>query len=209
MSALDRIAHFKGRRDEVPNQELARDLAAKKDRAGIREIATSLSDPDKDIQADCIKVLYEVGYIDPALISGYAEEFLKLLHSRNNRLVWGGMIALATVAALQPELVYSHRGEIEKVMDEGSVITVDNGVLALAQAASKNAKYSTAIFPYLLNHLKSCRPKDLAQHAEKTLPAVNATNRSQFAAVVTKRLPEVSGSALGRLKKVLREAEGR
>jgi len=32
MSVLDRIAHFQNRRDEVPNQELARDLAKKKDR---------------------------------------------------------------------------------------------------------------------------------------------------------------------------------
>ncbi len=209
MPALERIAHFKGRRDEVPNQELARDLASKKDRAGIGEIAANLSNPDKDIQADCIKVLYEVGYIDPALISGYAEDFLKLLQSRNNRLVWGGMIALGTVAGLKPDLVYAHRLEIEKAMDEGSVITMDNGVLALARAAAKNEKYNKAIFPYLLNHLKGCRPKELAQHAEKTLPAVDSSNRSQFAAVISGRMKEVSGSALTRLKKVLQEAEGR
>ncbi len=178
-------------------------------RTGIREIAANLSNPDKDIQADCIKVLYEVGYIEPALITDYAEEFLKLLHSRNNRLVWGGMIALGTVAALKADLVYSHRAEIEKAMNEGSVITMDNGVLALSRAASKNEKYNQAIFPHLLNHLKTCRPKELAQHAEKTLPAVNASNRSQFAAVVAKRMKEVSGSALTRLKKVLREADER
>jgi hypothetical protein len=209
MSALERLAHSKGRRDEVPNQELARDLAAKKDRAGIREIAANLSNPDKDIQADCVKVLYEVGYIAPALIGDYAEDFLKLLHSRNNRLVWGGMIALGTVASLKADLVFAHRAEIEKVMDEGSVITMDNGVLALARAAAKNEKYNKAIFPYLLNHLKTCRLKEVPQHAEKTLPAVNATNRSQFAAVVTKRMKDLSGSAVTRLTKVLREAEAR
>jgi hypothetical protein len=209
MFALERLAHSKGRRDEVPNQELARDLAAKKDRAGIREIAANLSNPDKDIQADCVKVLYEVGYIAPALIADYAEDFLKLLHSRNNRLVWGGMIALGTVASLKADLVFAHRAEIEKVMDEGSVITMDNGVLALARAAAKNEKYNKAIFPYLLNHLKTCRLKEVPQHAEKTLPAVNATNRTQFAAVVTKRMKDLSGSAVTRLTKVLREAEAR
>ncbi len=207
MSALERIAHFKGRRDEVPNQELARDLASKKDRAGIGEIAANLANPEVDIQADCIKVLYEVGYIEPALVSGYAEDFLKLLQSPNNRLVWGGMIALSTVAGLKADLVYSHRLEIEKAMDAGSVITMDNGVLALARAAAKNEKYNKAIFPYLLNHLKGCRPKELAQHAEKTLPAVNSSNRSQFATVISRRMKEVSGSALTRLKKVLSEAE--
>ena len=95
MSALERIAHFRNRRDEVPNQELARDLAARKDRAGIREIAENLWNKDKGIQADCVKVLYEVGYLNPHWSPPYAEEFLKLLKSKNNRLVWGGMIALA------------------------------------------------------------------------------------------------------------------
>jgi len=209
MSVIERLATSLGQRGDVANQELARDLAAKKDRAGIREIAANLSNPDKDIQADCVKVLYEVGYIAPALIADYAEDFLKLLHSRNNRLVWGGMIALGTVASLKADLVFAHRAEIEKVMDEGSVITMDNGVLALARAAAKNEKYNKAIFPYLLNHLKTCRLKEVPQHAEKTLPAVNATNRTQFAAVVTKRMKDLSGSAVTRLTKVLREAEAR
>ena len=57
MSVLNRIAHFQKRRDEVPNQKLARELAEKKDREGIREIAENLWNKDKRIQADCIKVL--------------------------------------------------------------------------------------------------------------------------------------------------------
>lgn len=209
MSALEKIAHFRGRRDEVPNQQLARALAARKDRAGIREIAANLSNPEPAVQADCIKVLYETGYIDPALIADYADDFVKLLVSRNNRLIWGGMIALGTIAALRPDFIFSHRAETEEAMDEGSVITVDNGVLALARAAARSRKYSKEIFPYLLDHLKTCRPKDLAQHAEKTLLAVNASNRSQFAAVVTKRMKDLAGSAVKRLTKVLQEAEAR
>ena len=74
MSPLDRIAHFQNRRDEVPNQTRAGDLASKKDRAGIREIAENLWNKDKGIQADCIKVLYEIGYIDPALVANYVED---------------------------------------------------------------------------------------------------------------------------------------
>ncbi len=207
MSALEKIAHFQGRRDEVPNQRLARDLASKKDRAGIREIAANLTNPDKGIQADCIKVLYEIGYIDPALIADYAEDFLKLLTSRNNRLVWGGMIALGTIASLRADFVFAHRTEIEKAMDGGSVITVDNGVLALARAASKDGKYNKAIFPYLIKHLETCRLKDLPQHAEKTLPAVTLSNRSQFATLLTRRMKDAGGSALVRLKRVLKAAE--
>jgi hypothetical protein len=206
MPGLEQIATFQDRRDERPNQELARDLAQRKDRAVIREIARNLSNPNKNIQADCIKVLYEVGYLNPALIADHAEEFLKLLKSRNNRLVWGGMIALATVAELKAPLIYAHRTDIQKAMEAGSVITVDNGVLALARAASKSPAYNRAIFPYLMKHLKTCRPKDVAQHAEKTLPAVRAADRARFIAVLTRRLTDLSGSGLARVKKVMRAA---
>lgn len=206
MSALDRIAHFQNRRDEVPNRELARDLAAKKDRAGIREIAGHLWDKNTNIAADCIKVLYEVGYIDPSLIADYVEDLVKLLNSRNNRLVWGGMIALAEASRANPDGVYKHLAEVKKAMDAGSVITVDSAVKALALTAAANAEYNAAIFPILLKHLQTCRPKDVAQHSEKTLPAVTAANKTKFIAALEKRMEDLSGPALARVKKVIKQA---
>jgi len=206
MPVLDRIAHFQNRRDEAPNRALARELAAKRDRAGVREIAEHLWDKNKDIQADCIKVLYEVGSLDPGLVAGYFDDFLKLLKSRNNRLVWGAMTAIAAVAEIASDQVHGHFAEIRKAMDEGSVITMDNGIQALARAASKDAGYNRAIFPYLLEHLKTCRPKDVAQHSEKSLPAVNASNKAAFVAALEKRSSDLSSSGLARVKKVIKQA---
>ena len=48
MSIINRLANSLCRRDEVPNQELARDLAAKKDKKGIREIAENLWNKDRN-----------------------------------------------------------------------------------------------------------------------------------------------------------------
>jgi len=207
MSALNRIAYFQNRRDEVPNQELAKDLARRKDKSGIREIAENLWNKDKNVQADCIKVLYETGYIDPSLIADYAEDYIKLLRSKNNRLVWGGMIALGIVADLKADMVFEHLTEIQKAMEAGSVITKDNGVLALARAASRAEKYNKAIFPYLLEHLRTCRPKDVPQHSEKTLPAVNASNKAAFTKALEKRMEDLSGAGLNRIKKVIKQAQ--
>ncbi len=209
MSALERIAHFQNRRDEVPNQVLARELASSADRDGICEIAENLTNKNRAIQADCIKVLYEIGYIDPSLIAEHAEKFVRLLHSHNNRLVWGGMIALGAVADLRPHVVVAHLDDIELAIRKGSVITVDNGVQVLARAASKDDKYSREILPYLIEHLRTCRPKELPQHAEKSLPAINAVNKARFIRVLTARLDEVSGAALARVKKVVQQAEQR
>jgi hypothetical protein len=209
MSVLNKIAYYQDQRSDVPNQELARELVAAKDRAGVREIAENLWNKEKSIQSDCLKVLYEIGYLDPTLIAEYVGDFLKLLKSRNNRLVWGGMIALSTVAGLKADKIFPHYDEIVDVMSKGSVITMDNGVKALALVASKNAAYNQKIFPFLLDHLSTCRPKEVLQHAEKTLPAVNAGNQAEFVQVLEKRMEEMSGSQAVRLKKVIREAQKR
>ena len=209
MSVLNRIAHFQNRRDEVPNQKLARDLATRKDKAGIREIAQNLWNKDKGIQADCVKVLYEVGYLEPALISDYTEDFVKLLKSKNNRLVWGGMTALAEIAKVKPDAVFKHLDTVRKAKETGSVITVDNAISALAWAAAGHEKYNKAIFPYLLEHLKTCRPKEVPQHSERAMPAVTSANKNQFVAVLEKRMEDLSGSGLSRVKRVVKEAGNR
>lgn len=209
MSILNRLAHSLGRRDEVPNQELARELAAKKNKAGIKEIAENLWNKDKNIQADCIKVLYEVGEIEPDLIADYAEDFVKLLRSKNNRLAWGGMTALAEVAKANPEAVFKNLNAIKKAKETGSVITVDNAISTLAYTAAANDKYNAVIFPDLLDHLSNCRPKEVPQHSEKTLPAVNASNKADFIKVLEKRMEDLSGGGLTRVKKVIKLAETR
>jgi len=207
MSLLNRLASSLGRRDEIPNQELARDLAAKKDSKGIHEIVENLWSKDRHIQADCIKVLYEIGSIEPKLIADYTQDFVKLLRSKNNRLVWGGMTALAEVAKANSAAVFKYLDEIKKAKETGSVITVDNAISTLAYTAAATDEYNKAIFPYLLKHLSGCRPKEVPQHAEKTLPAVNSSNKADFIKVLEKRMEDLSGSGLARVKKVIKQVD--
>ena len=207
MSVLNKLACAQNRRDEVPNQKLAQELVQNGDTSGIREIAENLWNKDTDIQSDCIKVIYEIGYLKPELIAAYTPDFLKLLKSRENCLVWGAMLALSTVAALKADELFPHIGEIQHAMEKGSVITEDNGVGTLALIASTKEEYNQVIFPYLLNHLATCRPKSVPQHAEKTLIAVNAQNKEAFIQVLEKRLEDLLGGQVSRVKKVIREAE--
>ncbi len=206
MSVLEQIAYYQKRRDEVPNQELARRLADAEDAAGIQVISENLWNKNPKIQADCIKVLYETGYLNPELVAGYSDDFFKLLRSRNNRLVWGGMTALSTVAGVAADEIYPRREEIQKAMERGSVITVDTGVLTLAGLAATSDERRQEIFPYLLQHLRSCRPKDVPQHAEKTLVAVDAGNADAFIQVLDKRMEDMSPSQATRLRRAIKQA---
>ncbi len=206
MSVLDRLASALGRRDEAPNQEVARELVVSRDRAAISEIAANLWSKDRAIQADCIKVLYEIGAMDPVLIADYVEDFVRLLRSKNNRLVWGGMTALAEVAKVNPQGIFKYLEEIKRAKEAGSVITVDNAISVLAHTAAASDQYNKTIFPYLLEHLAGCRPKEVPQHAERTLPAVNSSNKADFIKMLAKRIEDLSGTGLARVKKVMKLA---
>lgn len=205
MSVLDKLATSQGRRDEAPNQELALQLAHKKDRQGIQELVDNL--PNRKLQNDCIKVLYEVGEMDPLLIGDYAPEFLRLLSSRNNRLVWGGMTALATIALIRSKEIAANLDPILKAIENGSVITVDNGVRVLARAASTKPEHNKKIFPHLLDHLKHCRSKEIPQHAESTMPAVTRKNKKEFIATLDARRTLLTPAQAKRVTRVINQAE--
>ena len=202
MSALNKIAYLQNRRDEVPNQELAKELAETKNKKGIKEIAENLWNRDKNIQFDCVKVLYEIGYVDPDLIADYVDDFLKLLKNKHNRLVWGGMLALSTIAGLRPKEIYENLEAIYSTMREGSVITIDNGIKVLSKLASDNADYNKKILPFLIDHLKNCWPKDVPQHSESIVQAVNPSNKNEFLSVLEQREVAMSPSQIARIKRL-------
>jgi len=207
MSVLNKIAFYQDRRDEVPNQEVARTLAQTRNAADIREIAENLWNKEANIQSDCLKVLYELGYLAPELITEYVEDFIKLLKKRNNRMVWGGMIALSTIANLGADKIFPHLDEVKQAMEAGSVITNDAGIKTLSAVAAQKGEYRASIVPYLLERLNNARPVDAARYAENILVAISAVEKAEFLGILKKWMTSASSARLPRLKKVLKQAE--
>jgi hypothetical protein len=204
MSALERIAFYQNRRDEVPNQQLAQQLAETQDKAGIQEIAAGLWHTNKNVRSDCLKVLYEIGYIDPVLIVDYHPSFLKLLNNKDNRLVWGAMIGLDTIAGLCPDPIWQQIDDVIRAVEHGSVITVVWGVRVLAKVAAANETYRARLFPVLLVQLQKCIPRDVPTHAESMLCAVDPKHQQEFLSILASRMGEMSPAQKTRLKRVTR-----
>lgn len=207
MPVLEKIAYFQDRRDEVPNQELAKKLAETKNKRGIKEIAENLWNKNKSVASDCIKVLYEIGYIEPKLISGYTYDFLKLLENKNNRMVWGGMIALSTIAEEKADELWESINNITDAMEKGTLITVVSGVRALSGVVSVDEKYRRKIFPFLLKQLKKCLPRDIPIQTESIVKAVDDNNRQELVAVLRARWDEMKSSQHKRLRKMFKELD--
>ncbi len=206
MSILDQLASAQDRRDETLNVELAERLAAagSASAASIGEVVGGLTHPSKTIRHDAIKVLYEVAYRQPALISAYVDDLVGLLTSRDNRLVWGGMTALGTVTPVAAAAVWPHVEAVLQATQEGSVITQDWGVRVLAALAAADPAYAQRVWPFLLDFLRSCRPKDLARHAESVQVAAAAPlAASDLRQVLTQRLGDLKPAARKRVAKLI------
>lgn len=189
----------------MPNQELARESAEKESMDEIGVIAENLRNRDKAIRSNCMKVLYEIGYLKPELIADYVTDFLKLLSDGNNRLVWGSMIALSTIAGFKHQEIFESREILIKTIEAGSVITVDAGILALSGGAASGEKYNEALFPYLLDCLKTCRPKSVAQYAESVSFAVSDKKKNQFVEALIARKEDLSPPQWKRVEKLLKK----
>lgn len=204
---LNRLGYLQTRRDRTPNLDLARDLVARDDMAGIREIAENMWNDNKNIHGDCMNVMYEIAIIDPTLVTQYADDFIKLLNSRHQNMVRGAMFALAEIAKVKPDFTFKHLDAIKKAKEAGSDIFVDKSITALAYTSSANEEYSKSVFPYLLTDLLTCHHKEVPEHAERILTAVNENNKYDFIKSLEKRSDELSGSDFTRLNKIIRIAE--
>ena len=201
MSTLEKIAFYQDIRNEIPNQQLAKDLAANEDVLGIQELVENLDNNNKNVRSDCLKVLYEIGYLKPFLIQNHAQAFLKLLNCKENRMIWGAFIALATIAQLRPEEIWIEIDKLVAEFEHGSVITVVWGTKLFASLAATREDYAVRLFPILLETLETCIPRDLPTHAENMLPAITKDNQTVVLSIIRSRETELSPAQLSRCKK--------
>lgn len=205
MSILSKLASTLGRRDEIPNQELARQIAALGDREAIRELVESLNHKNKDVRHDCIKVLYEAGKIQPNLLVNYTDSFLSLLKSRDNRMQWGAMTALSAVVREKPALIFKHLPQILDAADQGSVITKDQA-LSILVSLCRQQDIAGQVFPLLIEQLAKAATNQLPMYAENALPVVRENDKALFIETLRARLGEVEKeSKKQRIEKVIRK----
>jgi len=207
MSVLNQLANALGRRDEVPNQELAVKIASSKDKPAVKELVENLQAKSKDIQNDCIKVLYEIGALNPKLIAEYAPVFLELLKHRNNRLQWGGMAALDAIVPEKADFIYESVPAILDAVSKGSVITMDGAVNIFIKLCGI-PDYAENAFEVLLEVMQKAPTNQLPMYAERALPVVTTQNKTRFVSILSSRLGEIEKeSKPKRVEKVIAKVQ--
>lgn len=204
---IEKIAHNLGRNDEEPNINLAIELCNTRDLEGIKEIVNGLKNNKKQIANDCIKVLYEIAERDPELVADYVLDFIQLLKSRNNRLVWGGMTALSKITFLKHKEIFENIDTVIKAYENVSVITRDNSISVFAELSKLEKKYEKFMLEILIKHLETCRPKEVGQHAERAFICVNRKNSQRFIDTLVKRRNSLTDTQKKRVDKLIKKIE--
>ncbi len=189
MSIIQLLSSTIGRKDKEQNKKLAEELAKQENSVAVKELIDNIENKDKNIQSDCIDTLYEIGYRKPELIADYYEIFINLIESRNNRMIWGGMIALSTITDLKHKNIFKSLDRIMLATDKGSVITIDNGVKILIKL-TKYSKYYETTNPLLIEQLWKCPIKQLPMYSERAIECISEKNKSEFLQLLENRLSE-------------------
>jgi hypothetical protein len=184
MTIINKLASALNRRDQVCNLELAKQIAGTNDKKAVRELFGNLSHKNKGIQDDCIKVIYEIGTLKPALVAGYADSLIALFDSKNNRLQWGAMTALNTITNENHRPVYSSLEKIIAVAERGSVITNDHCVGILIKLCAIK-EYADTAFTLLTGRLMISPANQLLMYAENALPVISEKYTPVFIKTLT------------------------
>jgi len=205
MTVINSLSSSLGQKGNNANIALAKEVADTENHEAIKELVSNLNNRNKRIQGDCIKTLYETAYIKPEMIAEYYLTFINLLESKNNRMVWGSMIAILTITDLKHKEIFNSLDLIMETVQKGSVITIDSGVGILAKLNKYN-QYFDKTDPLLTEQLWRCPIKQLPMYMEKSLISINTKNNEIYLNIIEKRKPECDkDSQIKRLNKVLKK----
>ncbi|UII79634.1 hypothetical protein [Flagellimonas sp. CMM7] len=138
------------------------------------------------------------------MIAEYYAEFLGLLSNKNNRLVWGGMIALSTISDLKSKELFESIEQISSTVNKGSVITVDAGV-EIYTKLNKYSEFQDKVENLLTDQLWKCPIKQLPKYIEKSTISINEKNKEIYQKIINERMTECEKeSQVKRLDKILK-----
>lgn len=205
MSIIGKLATSLGRRDEDPNIDLAKQIATANNKKAVAELVEHLNDKSKDIRHDCIKTIYEIGYLKPQLISDYADDYIAQLDSKSNRMQWGAMTALSVIVKEKPKELYNALPKLIEVANKGSVITKDHYVNILVGLCT-NKTYYDKVFPLLIEQLLKSATNQLPKYAEQSMAIVAEQDKKLFLKTLNARVDDIeTPTKRVRLAKVIKK----
>jgi len=190
-----------------PGMINVKEIIDKSDLNRIEEIANNLYNENQEICVDCLKILTQIGEHKPVLIEKYVYEFLKLVQINNEELNYHALLALNTLVHIKAEDIYDNCAYILDVIETKNEAIEDIGIKIIAILATKSEKYSLALFPYLVSHLRASKNEKFPVFAEYILQAATPENKEMLNGPLKERLEKLDSQGAKRINEVLRKLE--
>ena len=188
-SIISQLASSTDHNNQIANIELAKSLCQTKDHTAIACLVDILQSGSKSQMKDAIKVLYEVGARRPELIMPYTDVFFDRLDSRDNRIVWGALMALAKISKVSPERVADRLRVILDAADKGSVIAKDQAIEILVSVKSM-PDHAQAAGSALFERLRKAAIMQLPKYCEQVAASLLPGEEKEFLSVLDMRLQD-------------------
>lgn len=207
MAILQKSSGALNKKGNKTDEQIAQELIDNNDVNGIEEIAKNLYNGDGEICTDSLNILYLIGKQKPELVEIYIFEFIKLVQLNNEKLIYKSLLALSTLIHHKTQEIYENCISILDAIETGDDETVDVAIEIISVLATKDNKYNMALFPYLVNHLRTSSNEHFTQFAEHILQAATPENKQIFTGVLMERQNELHGKDKKRIDEILKELE--
>ena len=209
MDVLALLSSSQGRRDQIPNQALAKTLAASGDTAAIADLMRIVTGGKHAARHDAIVVAYEVAATKPELMRAHAETFFKLLSDKDNRMRWGAMDAILHLLDLMPERVMKDLNALCEAADTSSVIAKDR-LMAILSKLNANPAFAPVVTPVILTRLRYAAVNQTPMYAELAAETISDADLPELLGILEARYDNISYPAKkARLAKLQRTLEKR
>ena len=118
-------------------------------------------------------------------------------------MIWGSMIALATIAGQVPDDIFPHVGKIKDLIETGSVITNVWGVKTLVNLAKSDQNFYPLLIEDLLRLQRECRNIDFAKRAEDMWEVIKLAEIPKYKNILEERKQSLSSATQKRLSRVI------
>lgn len=203
MSIIEQLSSSMNSKIQDQNIALAKTIVETNNSSAIAELVAGLN--SKKIASDCIKVLYEIGVLNPKLITTFAPVFLEYIKHKDNRLQWGSMTALSCISKIETDFVYEKLPEILDAANIGSVITKDHAFNILIELCTKS-KYYSSVFPLLNEQLLLAPNNQFPKYIEQTYTVFKLEDKELFLKTIEAKIDSIEvPSKRKRVEKILQK----
>ncbi|MEH6403833.1 MAG: hypothetical protein V7750_10705, partial [Sneathiella sp.] len=122
----------------------------------------------------------------------HSEVFLRQMIGIDYRLVWGSLMALASISRVEPELVFSRIDDICSAADASSILAKDQVFNIIWNLLEIDPKFIPELISLLFRRLETSSAYQFPRYAEKALQILPLEYKNKLRGILLSRLTEVT-----------------